>query len=83
MFFITPEVSFTLFCIVFIFLQAATRILVLVHFDLDGICASKILQVLCRSDHIRYTVVPVQTVTQLVEAFQEHAEQVIAQQAAS
>ncbi|XP_063888720.1 cell division control protein 45 homolog isoform X2 [Scylla paramamosain] len=53
------------------------RVLVLVHFDLDGICASKILQVLFRTDHILYTVVPVQTCTQLLEAFQQHAEQVV------
>ncbi|XP_071517437.1 cell division control protein 45 homolog isoform X2 [Panulirus ornatus] len=52
------------------------RILVLVHFDIDGICASKILQSLFRTDHILYTVVPVQTRTDLINSFQQHAEQV-------
>lgn len=52
------------------------RILLLVHFDVDGICASKILQSLFRTDHILYTVVPIQTRTDLINAFQQHAEQV-------
>lgn len=52
------------------------RILVLAHFDIDGICASKILQSLFRTDHILYTVVPVQTRTDLVNAYQHHAEQI-------
>ncbi|XP_045592564.1 cell division control protein 45 homolog [Procambarus clarkii] len=52
------------------------RILLLVHFDIDGICASKILQSLFRSDLILYTVVPVQTRTDLINAVQQHSEQV-------
>lgn len=35
------------------------RILVLVHSDIDSICASKVLQSLFRADHILYTIVPV------------------------
>ncbi|XP_068210074.1 cell division control protein 45 homolog [Palaemon carinicauda] len=52
------------------------RILVLVHFDVDGICASKILQSLFRTDHILYTVVPVQKRSDLVDVYQNHAEQI-------
>ncbi|KAK3866365.1 hypothetical protein Pcinc_028098 [Petrolisthes cinctipes] len=51
------------------------RILVLVHSDIDGICASKILQSLFRADHILYTVVPVKTRSDLVSAFEQHREQ--------
>ncbi|KAL7645415.1 UNVERIFIED_CONTAM: hypothetical protein RMT77_003801 [Armadillidium vulgare] len=52
------------------------RVLLLVHFDIDGICASKILQSLFRSDHILYTLVPVQTRHDLKKAFEDHAEQI-------
>ncbi|XP_037802078.1 cell division control protein 45 homolog [Penaeus monodon] len=52
------------------------RILVLAHFDIDGICASKILQSLFRTDHILYTVVPIKTRTDLINAYQQHAEQI-------
>ncbi|KAK7077931.1 DNA replication initiation factor cdc45 [Halocaridina rubra] len=52
------------------------RVLVLTHFDIDGICASKILQSLFKTDHILYTVVPIQTCSDLVEAYQHHAEQI-------
>ncbi|XP_066947655.1 cell division control protein 45 homolog isoform X2 [Macrobrachium rosenbergii] len=52
------------------------RVLVLVHFDVDGICASKILQSLFRTDHILYTVVPVQKRKDLVNVYENHAEQI-------
>lgn len=52
------------------------RVLILAHFDIDSICASKILQSLFKADHILYTVVPVQTHSDLADAVQQHSEQI-------
>ncbi|KAK7865622.1 hypothetical protein R5R35_009788 [Gryllus longicercus] len=45
------------------------KILLLVHYDVDAVCACKILQYLFRSDHISYTLVPVRGVEELKYAF--------------
>lgn len=51
--------------------------LLLVNFDVDAICASKILQNLFNNDHIVYTLVPVQGITDLVRAYRDNADEVI------
>lgn len=52
------------------------RILVIVNYDVDAICASKILQALLKYDHIVYTVVPVLGVAGVRRAFNAHREHV-------
>ncbi|XP_053670491.1 cell division control protein 45 homolog [Anopheles nili] len=51
---------------------AGKRILVLVNYDLDAICASKILQTLFRCDNVLYSVVPVMGLSAMKRAFNEH-----------
>lgn len=53
------------------------QILLLVNFDVDAICASKILQELYKHDNITYTLVPVQGIQDMVHAYQDNAEEVI------
>ncbi|XP_034671763.1 cell division control protein 45 homolog [Drosophila subobscura] len=48
------------------------RILIVVNYDIDAICASKILQALFQYDHMLYTVVPIMGVTGLRRAYGEH-----------
>ncbi|PVD33123.1 hypothetical protein C0Q70_08572 [Pomacea canaliculata] len=50
------------------------RVLVLVAFDVDALCASKILQYLLQCDHIVYTIVPVSGCEDLERAFVENSE---------
>lgn len=50
--------------------------LILVNFDVDAICASKILQALFKNDNVVYTLVPIQGVKDMVKAYQENAEEV-------
>ncbi len=45
-------------------------------FDVDAICACKILQALFQCDHVQYTVVPVSGRQDLERAYLEHSEQV-------
>ena len=52
------------------------RVLVLVSFDIDAICACKILQALFHCDSVQYTLVPVVGKMDWERAFSEHAEQV-------
>lgn len=52
------------------------KVLVLVNYDTDAICAAKILQTLFRYDTIVYTLVPVLTVSDLVSAFKNHKQDV-------
>nr|XP_014340630.1 PREDICTED: cell division control protein 45 homolog isoform X2 [Latimeria chalumnae] len=51
------------------------RVLLLVAFDVDAICACKILQALFHCDHVQYTLVPVASWQELETAFLEHKEQ--------
>ncbi|EDW00201.1 cell division control protein 45 homolog [Drosophila grimshawi] len=48
------------------------RILIVVNYDVDAICASKILQSLFKYDHMLYTVVPIMGITGLCRAYSEH-----------
>ncbi|KAL5017064.1 hypothetical protein ScPMuIL_006653 [Solemya velum] len=50
------------------------RVLVLVGFDVDGLCACKILQYLFQCDQILYTIVPVVGKEDLERAFVENSE---------
>ncbi|XP_012266561.1 cell division control protein 45 homolog [Athalia rosae] len=52
------------------------RCLLLVNFDIDAICACKILQVLLKSDNMVYTLVPVHGIQDLVQAYEENCEEV-------
>ncbi|KAL1130091.1 hypothetical protein AAG570_013030, partial [Ranatra chinensis] len=52
------------------------RILLLVNYDVDGVCACKILQTLFRCDNTLYTLVPVQGTQDLVESYFKHVEQI-------
>lgn len=50
------------------------RVLVLVAFDVDALCACKILQCLFQSDQILYTIVPVTGKENLQQAYIENSE---------
>ncbi|XP_033747411.1 cell division control protein 45 homolog isoform X3 [Pecten maximus] len=50
------------------------RVLVLVAFDVDALCACKILQCLFQSDQILYTIVPVSGREELERAYVENSE---------
>ncbi|XP_014678174.1 PREDICTED: cell division control protein 45 homolog, partial [Priapulus caudatus] len=52
------------------------RVLVLVSFNVDALCACKIIQALFQCDHIPYSIVPVQGQEDLLRAFAEHKEQI-------
>lgn len=52
------------------------RILVIVNYDLDGICASKILQTLFKYDHMQYTVVPIMGRSGMQRAYNENKDDV-------
>ncbi|VVC44592.1 CDC45 family [Cinara cedri] len=47
------------------------KILILVNYDVDAICAVKILQCILRFDNIIYVLVPVKTTTEFKNAFEE------------
>lgn len=51
------------------------RCLLLVNFDVDAICASRILQSLFKNDNAVYTLIPVQGVDDLVQAYAENWEE--------
>lgn len=48
------------------------RILLIVNYDLDAICASKILQTLFKLDNMLYSLVPVMGIKGLQRAYAEH-----------
>lgn len=48
------------------------RILIIVNYDIDAICASKILQALFKYDHMLYSVVPIMGLAGLQRAYAEH-----------
>ncbi|XP_015191536.1 PREDICTED: cell division control protein 45 homolog isoform X2 [Polistes dominula] len=52
------------------------RCLLLVNFDVDAICACRILQQLFKNDNILYTLVPVQGIQDMVQAIEENCEEV-------
>ncbi|XP_039752360.1 cell division control protein 45 homolog [Pararge aegeria] len=52
------------------------RVLLLVHYDVDAVCACKILQDLFKCDNISYTLVPVGGISELKSAYDENNEEV-------
>ncbi|XP_011211828.1 cell division control protein 45 homolog [Bactrocera dorsalis] len=48
------------------------RLLIIVNYDIDAICASKILQSLFKYDHMLYSVVPIMGLAGLQRAYNEH-----------
>ncbi|XP_011302303.1 cell division control protein 45 homolog [Fopius arisanus] len=52
------------------------RCLLLVNFDIDAICACKILQHLFKNDNMLYTVVPVQGISNVVQSYQDNCNDV-------
>ncbi|XP_076755492.1 cell division cycle protein 45 [Xylocopa sonorina] len=52
------------------------RCLLLVNFDVDAICACRILQQLFKNDNLIYTLVPVQGIQDMVRAFEENCEEI-------
>ncbi|KAH0564651.1 cell division control protein 45 homolog [Cotesia glomerata] len=52
------------------------RCLLLVNFDVDAICACKILQQLFKNDNIVYTLAPVQGLKDLIKAYEDNAEEI-------
>jgi len=51
-----------------------SRVLLLVNSDVDGVCATKILQYLFKCDHVLYTMVAVRGKKDLFEAFRDNME---------
>lgn len=52
------------------------RILVIVNYDIDAICASKILQTLFRYDHMVYSIVPIMGIAGLRRAYTENKDDI-------
>lgn len=52
------------------------RILVIVNYDIDAICASKILQALFKYDNMLYSIVPIMGIMGMVRAFNENKDDV-------
>lgn len=48
----------------------------IVNYDIDGLCAAKILQGLFRCDNIIYTLCPVQTVEDLQRCYEQHCNEI-------
>ncbi|XP_024882547.1 cell division control protein 45 homolog [Temnothorax curvispinosus] len=53
-----------------------SRCLLLVNFDVDAICACRILQQLFKNDHMIYTLVPVRGIQDMISAFDENCEEI-------
>ena len=52
----------------------SNRVLVLVNCDVDGVCATKILQYLFKCDHVLYTLIPVTGKKEFYNAFKNNIE---------
>lgn len=52
------------------------RILVIVNYDIDAICATKILQTLFRYDHMVYSIVPIMGIAGLQRAYNDNKDDV-------
>lgn len=48
------------------------RILIVANYDIDAICASKILQTLLKNDNVMYSLIPVMGFSGLLRAFNDH-----------
>lgn len=55
--------------LIFFYLQ---RVLIIVNYDVDAICACKILQSLFKTDYTLYTLVPVDLYSDLESAYEEN-----------
>jgi cell division control protein 45 len=53
-------------------IKSHERVLVVANFDVDSVCAVKILQWLLKCDHVTYTLVPVRGKTDLIQAFKDN-----------
>ncbi|XP_073947987.1 cell division cycle protein 45 [Choristoneura fumiferana] len=53
-----------------------SRVLLLVHYDVDAICTCKILQGLFKCDNISYTLVPVGGISELKQAYDENNDEI-------
>lgn len=49
------------------------------NFDVDALCACRILQQLFKNDHVIYTLVPVRGIQDMINAFEENCEEVMIQ----
>jgi len=54
--------------------DGAERVVVFANFDVDAMCAWKILQTLLKSDHVMFTLVPVQGKSDLLHNFKKHVQ---------
>lgn len=52
------------------------RVLVIVNYDIDAICTSKILQALFKYDNMLYSIVPIMGISGMVRAFNENKDDV-------
>ncbi|GAB0096866.1 NADH dehydrogenase [Sergentomyia squamirostris] len=48
------------------------RVLVIVNYDIDALCASRILQALFQNDHIVYSIVPIMGISGLQRTYSDH-----------
>ena len=53
-------------------IKSHERVLVVANFDVDSVCAVKILQWLLKCDHVTYTLVPVRGKSDLIQAFKDN-----------
>lgn len=54
-----------------VFIYYVQKILILVNYDVDAICAAKIFQYILRFDNVVYVLVPVKTITELKKTYEE------------
>lgn len=52
------------------------KVLIFVNYDIDAICAAKILQTIFLYDSVAYTLIPVCTISDLTDAYNEHKQDV-------
>ncbi|XKL61945.1 hypothetical protein PGB90_001778 [Kerria lacca] len=51
---------------------AKQKVLILVNYDIDAICAARILQTILKYDAISYTLIPVSKISDLISSYKEH-----------
>ena len=55
-------------------MSTKSRLLVYASYDLDSICATRILQYLLECDHIRHTIIPIADKQELLRSFRNHSD---------
>src|ERR1700761_7828344 len=55
-------------------ISTRSRLLVYASYDLDSICATKILQYLLECDHIQHTIIPINDKQELLRSFRDHSD---------